>query len=489
MVAVLRQPDTKRTDPTKDYVSGGSLVTFGNRRTLPRPVDDVELEVSQQTYAQMLNDPEVASAVGTLKLSVIAEPVMLRNRKAKEDADFERGQEIAEFCERNIKGLQRDISETIEEMLDALSEGNKVAEQTYHYPKSGPLKGKLTLKSLKVKPRESIGFVVDPYFNVLGFVYAPPNRSTTVSITTPSEDMVLPREKFAVLTLHPKNEDPRGRIHLRAAYNGWNLKQLSWPEFLIFLLRCAVPGLVGTVAENAPDEPMRNESGEIEYDGSNQPVMLSAVQALLNALIQFRNNTAIALPHGASVTPIEVESEGQPFHRAFEIFNKEIRKAILYNELSNSEGVHQTRAASAEQADIVEMIVAYLKSAICRMICSDILRPLIKYNFGEEALEYMPAVTLGDYDRKDWSVDAEAVEKLITATTLDEDGNTVAALTYSQIQSLLMQVGIPSPTEEEVEQMRARAEERGKARDEMQKQLGRQSEEDEKRDPDEKVEQ
>src|SRR5690349_10174575 len=72
--------------------------------------------------------------------------------------------------------------------------------------------------------------------------------------------------------------------------------------------------------------------------------------------------------------------------------------------------------------------------------------------------ELCPTVSMGDYERKSWASDSAAVVALIEATVLDENGNTINALTPSQIQSLLTQIGIAPPTEAEIAAIRAGAE-------------------------------
>jgi hypothetical protein len=445
-----------KVDPTREYVSGGSLFNFAKARALSNVFDELTQKVDGDIYDKMMNDPEVASSIWLLKNSTLADGVQILPSIADEKADgYAKAKEIADFCETNLKNLQRPLLKTLEMMLDALVWGNKVAEQVYERG-TGKMKGKLVLKALKVKERRSLAFVVDPFKTVLGFVYAAPNSASIVnSMSYPDGSTILPREKFAVLSFREKDEDPRGNSWLRPSYNGYNLKQLNWPQYLTFLLRCAVPGLIGVAAENAPDEILRDANGAAVLDSANQPITITAVQALLNALIQFANNIAVTVPHGADVKPLEVKSNGEAFDKAIEIFNKEITKGILYQTLATSDATHQTKSSTEEQMGIVELIAWYLKGSVAQMIQSDILKPLVRYNYGDEAAdEFLPTASLGDASRKDWEKAGDVVDKLLSNEELSP----------SQKQFLMTVIGLPSPTKEEMQ-------ERTKQKEKMQEQM------------------
>jgi hypothetical protein len=181
---------------------------------------------------------------------------------------------------------------------------------------------------------------------------------------------------------------------------------------------------------------------------------------MLTALLDFKNSTALAVEHGTAVKTLEVRSNGEVFDRAFTIENKEIRKGILLQELATADSEHQTKNATGEQMGIVELLVWSIKGWVSESIVRrQILQPQVEYNFGEEdARDLTPLVSLGDTDRKDWATDAKAIVALATATTVDEDGNTIPLLTYSQLQALCDQLGIPAQTEDEVTAMRERKE-------------------------------
>src|SRR6185503_3299410 len=56
---------------------------------------------------------------------------------------------------------ERMLDDVLWDMLGSMALGNRVAEITYHPFDRSPLPGRAVLRSLTVKPRESLAFVVD----------------------------------------------------------------------------------------------------------------------------------------------------------------------------------------------------------------------------------------------------------------------------------------------------------------------------------------
>lgn len=414
-------------DPRREYVSGGILT--GGNRTLSSRIDDISREVSSNVYEQMLNDPEISKCHNILKISVLGDGVELIPAVPEKHPDFEQAAEISYFCTTTITGLKRPLRDTLEQMMDAIAFGHKIAEITY---KTGTMNGfdgqKLLLDMIKVKPRNAVNFVVDNRLNVLGFIgrlasediqqASAGNELLKISQgengSTINGKPILPREKFMVLTIRSKDEDPRGQSMLRPAFNAWQLKNQVWPEYLRYLLVCAIPLLVGTTA---PDESngadfQRDLSGNPLTDSEGRYIQVNPVEALRDALSQARNATTVALKNGSDVKEIGGGGAGTPFYKAIETFDRQIESAILMQTLATSEGSHQSRAASETHMSILDLLVYWLKGAVVDMITADLLRPLVRYNFGESMLDLVPKISLGSGDRH----------------TFAEDGNTIANL-------------------------------------------------------------
>lgn len=396
-------------------MAGGALVSqYAALTALPSNLRD-GCGADARTYEAMLLDPEVAKCVRLMKLAVLSNGITFLPAAKRGEDDYDEAKKYSDFVSRSAARLDKQLERTIEGLLDATVYGHKVAEQTFMVCKEGEDKGLIVHKYVKVKPRDTTAFVVDKYWNVKGLLALNQGYgASTSSVTNPDPASVLPRKKFLVLSIDPKDEDPRGQSLLRAAVNVWDLKQQVWPEYLRWLLQCAVPSLIGYTAEIAPNEQARDEDGKpVEVDG--KAVYVTAVDAMLGALVQMRNRSALALPYGAKVETIEAVGDGTAFTRAVNIFDEQIDTAILCQTLATREGEHQARAASVTHQSVLEMVIRWLKSVVVDMIESDFVRPLIEWNFGVEALRLAPKVSLGDRERRDLDKYASAIAALCQA--------------------------------------------------------------------------
>src|SRR5581483_8380712 len=167
-----------------------------------------------------------------------------------------------------------------------------------------------------------------------------------------------------------------------SAFNAWNLKTQTWPELLRWLLTCAIPGLIGFTSDDADVEEMLDENNEPVLDADGQPRYVTPQEAMLSALVQFRNGMAAVFKNGAAVDQIEANGDGSAFEKAVEIFDKQISKGVLFQTLATGEGKRQARAASETHKDVLEKVVWWLKGKVAAMIVNDIARPFVRYNWG-----------------------------------------------------------------------------------------------------------
>lgn len=418
---------------------------------------DSDFHITHRTYEQIACDPEASAALLLLVESVLADGVKLSPAVGEKDPQYQMAVDIKEHLERTFKGLPRDLDMTLKAILEeAMKHGNKVSRKLYKIPTDGPDANRLVLDRIRLRERKDIAFWVDDFKNLLW-----------IEDSTGGMQQKLPPELFVIATFRQKDEDPRGRSIFRAVVKPWHLKQLSWPELLAFLMRCAVPGLVAILSDKAKDESKLDESGEpVVEDGVT--VVESAAEVMLNELLKFKNSTALVAANGTTITPLEVKNKGEIFNLAFEHCNKEIRKGILLQELATADAEHQTKSSTGEQMSIVELLVWSIKMWAADIVRRQICCPQVEYNFGAQAArDLTPMVNCGDYDRRSWATDSVAVVALITATVMDENSNRVNALTPSQIQDLLKQIGLPPPTDEEIAAIRAKAAERQKQQEQQ----------------------
>lgn len=373
---------------TQEYVTGGPLVWYGARvQTLPPYIDDLTFELGDDLYERMLNDPMVNASLTILRASILEESATLVPAIDDSSADgYQQSADLVPWCQAVIDDLEIALDDVLFDLLGCLAFGSRVAEQVYENDSTYTGNAQIILRALKVKPRTATAFVVDPYMNVLGLLGQVEGRP-----------MTLDRDRFAVLSFRPVNSDPRGSTLLRAAYNGYELKMRTWPEYLRYLVQFASPSLFGTTAPNAADEPLYNEAGQ--PTGS----FITAVEALLEKMLLYQNGSAMAAPNGTAVNAMWSQGEGKAFLEAFRLFDRQIAMGIVGQTRALLEAEFGSKADSSTANDILTTLVRQMKRAVCRMLRTDVLRLLVRYNFGPAYERLTPYVTLGETEPQDWS--------------------------------------------------------------------------------------
>lgn len=421
---------TVAVDPRKQYVAGGHLyAATGGTRTLSGLPEDVTTAHSAQTYEKMYkSDPKVSKAVNFLKIAVLAENVEFRPNLSEKHPDYAASEAVALFCKQAILGMDVKLKYVLEQMMDALVYGHKIAEVTYKVTEMNGFNGTFLVPDIiKVKSLNAVQFVVDDKMNIIGFAVrdlaTDGKKTVTISRGKSNEALIngrviLPREKFMVLTIRGEDGDPRGHSILASAVESWHLKVSVWPEYLKYLLLCAIPLLVGTTPENdvGIKEILRGPDGQpIKDPVTGSFIEANPVEALRDAMLQARNGEVLAAKGGTKISEIGAQGAGTPFFKAIELFDSQMETGILLQTLATSEGVHQSRAASTMHMTVLDQLVYWFKGVVVDMLLSDLLRPMVRYNFGDDALEFMPKLSLGDTERREFAVDGVTIATLAKA--------------------------------------------------------------------------
>lgn len=433
---------------TREYVAGGSWSPYlgGFYTTLPAYLDDVEAKAGDDIYTRMLADPQVFSAIHILKEAVLAQDMEILPAVPESDPDYEQAVEYAEFCRRCLDRLPSFRTRTLYQMLDALPYGHKLAEQVYEVAADGPDAGRLVPKAIKVKDRDYYGIVVDAYMNVIGVLSVIPGAVPTLTSGTILDNPArlpnfVPRGKFVLLSLLESDESPAGRSWLQSSYQAWYLKSQLWAEYLKYMLQFAGPSLVGTTAEGAQPVPRRDADGTILVDADNNPILDDPETLMLNALLAYRNSTALALPFGATVQTLFAYTDGAAFRGAMDLLDAQMNQAILFQTLATKEAKVQARAAAQVHQDILELPIQYIRTRVEEVVEQDCFARWLEYNFGPEAKRLTPHCELGDTETQDFANKANAIAALYKAGYLDA----------SQLRPLDIELAIPPREAEEVQ--------------------------------------
>jgi hypothetical protein len=373
----------RKPDPTREYVAGGDGYSFQTLpKLLPQTIDDLSRFIGFRVYEAMLVHHAIISSVLTLKLGVMSGRLQLvetHPMKAGQDEptpEQKLSQDVKEFCDRlttRVKGFRS----TLLQMMDCTTQGYKLGEIVAELCGSGPDSGRLVLKKLGIKKRESFNFMVDQHNNVLG-----------IRFRKGSEFAVLPPEKFVRFTWLPKDDDPRGTSVLRAAYTPWNMAVQLYPQYFRYLKQFGSPSLIGKTAPGAPNVIVAGKT-------------MTAQEYLLSLMLDFQNSSAMAIPAGSEIEALIPPGSGEPFTNGFQALNLEMVYSILLSSRATREAEHGSKADNEGGQDILGLAIEYGREVACEPLRDSLYHFFVALNYGQEIADtFTPHVYLGAVDKK-----------------------------------------------------------------------------------------
>lgn len=384
----------RRADPRKEYVAAGSAYgTPGTPRLLPPAVDEIVALHGPRIYLAMNRDPACRAAVMALKLGIVAGGMDLAPaEKPKAGAksltpDEQTSKDMVDYVWRQVERCPA-FEATTFDLLEACVAGVRLAEFTLEPEADGPDVGKLGLARLCTKPNDRWRFVVDPYNDVQGIEVRSPAGAA-------AEAAVYPPEKFVWLSWDPCDGDPRGTSVYAAAFETWNLKLRTWPQLYRYLVQFGSPSLLGTTAPGEADRAALDP-----VSGHPTGEVVNAQEFMAGQLVAFQNGSVMVVPAGATVAPIQPAGNGEAFHRAIDLYDRQITHAILGTTSATMEAQHDSRAKGEVGQDVVGLKVERGRKALAECL-RGLFRRLIALNFGEDAARLTPLVTFGQSDQQD----------------------------------------------------------------------------------------
>jgi hypothetical protein len=421
------------------------------------PVDRELLTLGINLWRQMLCDPKLASAVTLLRDAAISDgiqlaPTVLRPMKAASDAptpkksdpddglDPDLAQRICDFCSWNLDRLETPIDHSLWELTEGIAFGNKLSEVVCEFVEGGKYAGKLAWKELRAKPYGSYAFVVDPFLNVTGIQTMVPFKSQMDGDVQPhsGELVIVDKRKFIIFGWGTFDSDPRGVSILRPAYQWWNLKSQLLPFLSRYIQQFSSPSLIGVVPENASDREKRDANGNV-IPGQ----FVSATEDLYQQLVNFQAGTALALPFGTIVQPLEVKGNGDVFQNVIDLCDRQMTAAVLGQTRATEEARFGSKADSGTGKDIMGLVVQRVKSQLCGSV-RRALHTIVELNYGKSNADlYTPEVDACNHDREDKSA------FWVAASNLARSGY----LSTSQLPSLDAKLGLPARHPDDAPQM------------------------------------
>lgn len=378
-------------DLSRPYLAANINAYMAILSALPQAFDDLTRQFGVDIYDQMLTDSEVAASIDVIVYAAVATPPVVDAALTPDEPDYATAVHVADFVRDMVESWDTSLQDTLRILIrQALAYGTALAELIWESTSDAWL-----ISEIRPVDLRDYALIVDGFNIVHGI--APTNLYNRFPVGSympihdgQTIDNMLPRSKALLLAWQPNGSDPRGRSLLRAAYAPWWAKQQIINEMVTWFARFAQPSIWGTTAEGAQDICTTNPDGSQTIE--------RPTDQLLEALTQFRNASAIALPYGSQVNTINVSESGAVFFAGLDWADNAIRRAILKQHLATGEGQHQARAAAEVHQDILGLMILTVRNWLGDQVRRDVFAPIVKANFGDDAERYIPHLDLGDGD-------------------------------------------------------------------------------------------
>jgi hypothetical protein len=396
-----------------------SITQAAGIHVLPHYIDELEQDFGTDMYLRMLNDAQVKACDATLRDAILDKPLQVLPYSGDDIKDDVEGQafaqKIADFVRANFEELPGGFHLVSWDLLEGISLGYKLGEMVFEVKEIVPGNGPQTcLAAIKTKPHEAVSIVVDQYNDELGYIprmtnvglygtFLAADLPTATNVLDPTTGQkteeveipgLVPPEKVVRFTWQPRNDDPRGTSNLRGAYVPWRLKIGLYPAYEAYLARFAQPS-TALELEGATDLPPMSAA-----DGRLITNPVEKLQAMLTALRSFQSGGAMVLPVG-HLNMVQATSNGQAYLLAFELVDEQITKSILLQNLSTEGGKYGTQALGKVHQDTLGLLVAMGKHAFTSCIRERVVKLLVRLNYGEAGMRYLPTLSFGETEQQD----------------------------------------------------------------------------------------
>lgn len=205
-------------------------------------------EVTIQQLTRMRQTDGQARAL--YRLVTLPIRAALQTATFKPAENVEGGEEEAEFIDQlfnlppNAGGMSVPFTRVVAQMLQAIFDGFSPFEMVYWQPKTGPLKGKWTLKKLSYLPANTVKFLVTEDGSFDGF------RQVTQKPGGKILDVKIPRDSSVYYAAQEEENRFYGLSYFQSAFYHYDKKVKLYYLMHLAAQRSAVGTRVGTVPED-----------------------------------------------------------------------------------------------------------------------------------------------------------------------------------------------------------------------------------------------
>lgn len=277
------------------------------------------------------------------------------------------GDEEAKFCKDlllappSMGGMTHTFSRFVKQMLLALFNGFSSWEMVYWQPKTGPNKGKYTLRKLDWRPSETLTFLLDGQGEFNGFRQRTFFQGRTIDVKIPKET--------SLYYAHNEAERPfYGVSMFESAFYHWDKKEKLYFIAHLAAQRAAVGLRVGTMVPNAAAQDKNNFIAALSQLGLAQYIVLPTADWTVQTLNE---------------TSSRFDFLGLVNHH-----NSQMSKSVLAQWFDDSQGTAQgdsTLVDFGKQNDTTffQMLEGVLEE-MAEMISYHIFPRFVDWNFGTE---------------------------------------------------------------------------------------------------------
>jgi hypothetical protein len=348
--------------------------------------------VPEAIRQQMMTHPKVYQSINNLKSAILGSGGRAVACVPPHDPRFEVAREYAEFCSWALRSINGSWHASARQILDAVHECHKIAFVPLREQMSGKYRGYWTLDTLNVLPNHTYRFLRDGAGNIVKL------RVRDNGVWNEYD-----REDFCIFSYRPIDGHVWGTDVLYPVYEPYYRDVQCDPEEMAMVAQFGRPSNIWIApgmdaAGNAPEDIPQFEADGVtpEIDPeTNEQKKLPVMQAIANAVTNIAAGTNAVVPPGTTHKLVEAQNGAAMFGALREANARQIAAGILgTHQLTESE-TSKSKDNSAAAEGTVGLGVTDGKTALEQMVENDLFTSLIRYNYGEAALDLLPIFDLG----------------------------------------------------------------------------------------------
>jgi len=330
------------------------------------------------------------------------------------------GEEEAAFCKnmltlpKSAGGMTHSLNRFVKQMLLALFNGFTGWEFVYWRPKTGPMKGKYTIRKMDWRPSETLTFLLDGQGEFNGFRQRTFFQGRTI-------DVKIPKETALYYATHEAERPFYGVSMFESAFYHWDKKEKLYFIAHLAAQRSAVGLRVGTMVPNAAVQDKNR---------------------FIAALAQLGLAQYIALPNADwTVQTLNETSSRFDFLGLINHHNSQMSKSVLAQWFDDVQGGGSTGGDSSlvdfgKQSDVTffQMLEGILEE-MAEIISNEVFPRFVDWNFGTEKY---PQWKWGPLTAEQKAAIQDTFDKLATAGT---QANVTTALMLDLEQRMAAELG------------------------------------------------